>query len=213
MELASHSARDLVETALGQAQVLAAEVGVDLRLVQADGEVQADADRVVQTLLNLIGNAIKFSEPGQEVTVRAARRGQQVEFAVSDHGRGIPPDKLDAVFARFEQIDSSDARDKGGSGLGLAISRSIVEKLGGRIWAANNPGGGAVFRFTLPVPPPGGAHDPDADEPVTDAPAADHQDTVAAPPAARGDGGGTAHPPAAVVVANGHRQDPVRSTR
>jgi signal transduction histidine kinase len=105
---------------------------------------------VVQTLLNLMGNAIKFSEPGQEVTVQTARRGSFVEFEVSDSGRGIPEDKLDAVFARFQQVDSSDAREKGGSGLGLAISRSIVERLGGRIWAANNAEGGAVFRFTLP---------------------------------------------------------------
>jgi signal transduction histidine kinase len=83
--------------------------------------------------------------------VQSARRGSFVEFEVSDSGRGIPEDKLDAVFARFQQIDSSDAREKGGSGLGLAISRSIVERLGGRIWAANNPNGGAVFRFTLPA--------------------------------------------------------------
>lgn len=152
MELGRHPARELIEIALAQGGVLAQEAGIALRVIHVDGEVRADADRVVQTLLNLIGNAIKFSEPGQEVTVQAARRGSFVEFEVSDSGRGIPEDKLDVVFARFEQVDSSDAREKGGSGLGLAISRSIVERLGGRIWADNNPDGGAVFRFTLPVP-------------------------------------------------------------
>jgi PAS domain S-box-containing protein len=160
MEVGNHAARTLVDTALAQASVLAQQAGVRLRVIHTEGEVRADADRVVQTLLNLMGNAIKFSDPGQEVTVQTARRGSFVEFEVSDTGRGIPEDKLDAVFARFQQIDSSDAREKGGSGLGLAISRSIVERLGGRIWAANNPDGGAVFRFTLPA----------ATGPLTDSP-------------------------------------------
>ncbi|GAA1829775.1 sensor histidine kinase [Microlunatus capsulatus] len=152
MELSDLSATDLLRTAVEQAGVLATEADVSLRVIHAEGVVRADEDRVVQTLLNLLGNAIKFSSPGQEVTVQCVRRGSFVEFEVSDSGRGIPEDKLDAVFARFQQVDSSDAREKGGSGLGLAISRSIVERLGGRIWARNNPDGGAAFRFTLPVP-------------------------------------------------------------
>ncbi|WP_172826085.1 sensor histidine kinase [Friedmanniella luteola] len=151
MELHDLPAAGLVRTALEQASVLATEAGVALRVVHAEGVVRADEDRVVQTLLNLLGNAIKFSDPGQEVTVQSVRRGSFVEFEVSDSGRGIPEDKLDAVFARFQQVDSSDAREKGGSGLGLAISRSIVERLGGRIWARNNDDGGAAFRFTLPA--------------------------------------------------------------
>ena len=62
-----------------------------------------------------------------------------VEFRIEDQGRGIPEDKLETIFIRFEQVDSSDAREKGGTGLGLAISRSLVERLGGRIWAENQP--------------------------------------------------------------------------
>ncbi len=161
LQLADLSASELVKAAAEQAGVLAAEAGVRLQVTRAEGEVRADADRVVQTLLNLLGNAIKFSEPGQEVTVQSVARGPVVEFEVSDSGRGIPEDKLDAVFARFQQVDSSDAREKGGSGLGLAISRSIVERLGGQIWARNNSTGGATFCFTLPaVTPADGPLDP-----------------------------------------------------
>ncbi len=74
-----------------------------------------------------------------------------MEIAIHDQGRGIPDGKLEEIFARFQQIDSSDARAKGGSGLGLAISRSLVERMGGRIWAENNVDGGATFRFTVPT--------------------------------------------------------------
>ena len=116
----------------------------------------ADADRVVQTLINLIGNAIKFSPPGSEVTLAAVPDAGMITFRVTDQGRGIPTNRLEVIFERFEQVDSSDAREKGGTGLGLAISRSIVERLGGRIWAENNATGGATFSFTLPeaTPPP-----------------------------------------------------------
>jgi signal transduction histidine kinase len=105
---------------------------------------------VVQTLINLIGNAIKFSPPGSEVRVSAVPDGTNVTFTVADQGRGVPENRLELIFERFEQVDSSDAREKGGTGLGLSISRSIVERLGGRIWAVNNPDRGSTFAFTLP---------------------------------------------------------------
>lgn len=133
---------------------MSADAGVEVRLGACRGTVWADQDRVIQTLINLAGNAIKFSDPGTEVWIEARPAGDMVELSVSDHGRGIPEDKLDAIFGRFTQIDSSDARDKGGTGLGLAISRTIVERLGGRIWAESFPGKGSVFRFNLPVEPP-----------------------------------------------------------
>ena len=162
MDLGTHRARDLIELAVGQVQVIAEDAGVRVRLGRTDGEVYADADRVVQTLLNLLSNAIKFSHRGGQVLVEAEPRGGFVEFAIRDNGRGIPEDKLDSIFFRFEQVDSSDAREKGGSGLGLSISRSIVERLGGRIWAVNNSGPGATFLFTLPS-----AQDLGATEPVS----------------------------------------------
>ncbi len=174
-----HSARGLIDNAVGQVQVLAAEAGVPVTVGEVEGEVLADADRVVQTLLNLLGNAIKFSSSGEPVDVGARRRGGSIEFAVRDRGRGIPEDQLDSVFDRFSQVDSSDAREKGGSGLGLAISRSIVEKLGGKIWAVNNEGSGSTFRFTLPLahsPADDNTHDgtdDPTDGPGTDVPAGD----------------------------------------
>jgi PAS domain S-box-containing protein len=164
MELATHRARDLIKAAVGQVQVLAEEAGVRVSVGRTEGLVYADADRVVQTLLNLVGNAIKFSHPGGRVSVRSRSRGALVEFAIRDDGRGIPEDKLDRIFSRFEQVDSSDAREKGGSGLGLSISRSIVERLGGRIWAVNNAGAGATFLFTLPAPAADGPTEPTSDQ-------------------------------------------------
>jgi PAS domain S-box-containing protein len=154
MDLATHPARTLIDVAVGQVQVIAEEAGVRVNVGPTEGVVYADADRVVQTLLNLLGNAIKFSHRGGFVSVQATPSGAFVEFAIRDDGRGIPDDKLDRIFTRFEQVDSSDAREKGGSGLGLSISRSIVERLGGRIWAENNAGSGATFLFTLPAHAP-----------------------------------------------------------
>jgi signal transduction histidine kinase len=131
-------------------QVLAVDAGVDMRIGSVDGVVHADPDRAVQTLINLIGNALKFSYPGGEVEISAWPADDVIEFSVTDQGRGIPDDRLERIFNRFEQVDSSDAREKGGFGLGLAISRSLVERSGGRIWATNNADRGATLHFTLP---------------------------------------------------------------
>jgi PAS domain S-box-containing protein len=151
MKLAFDPIDELIASAVNQVQLLAEQSGITLRTVAPPTLVYVDADRVVQTLVNLIGNAIKFSPDHTEVRVVAIERGTFVEVAIHDQGRGIPESKLEEIFARFQQVDSSDARAKGGSGLGLAISRSLVERLGGRIWAENNPEGGATFRFTLPT--------------------------------------------------------------
>ncbi|MGI8457692.1 MAG: hybrid sensor histidine kinase/response regulator [Propionibacteriaceae bacterium] len=166
MTIAECDVRRLVEEALGQISVLISDHHVRIDSRQVEGRVRADHDRIVQTLINLLGNAVKFSDPGSLVTVSAQVSGSVVEFAVADHGRGVPESKLDAIFGRFIQVDSSDAREKGGTGLGLAISRSIVERLGGRIWAESTVGEGTTFRFTLPcsldheigTAPPTGPH-------------------------------------------------------
>ena len=113
--------------------------------------VEADADRIVQTLTNLVGNAIKFSPPLTTIELSAVAVEHQVEFAVADQGRGIPADKLDAVFERFQQVDSSDSREKGGTGLGLAISQTIVRRHGGELRVTSKLGLGSTFRFSLPA--------------------------------------------------------------
>jgi PAS domain S-box-containing protein len=139
----------LIEQAIQVIQAFADEAGIEIRGEAGGVEVAADADRIVQTLTNLLANAVKFSERGGLVEVRAEREGAEVVFSVSDSGRGIPADRLEAVFERFTQVDASDAREKGGTGLGLAISRSIVEQHGGRIWAESREGEGATFYFAL----------------------------------------------------------------
>jgi PAS domain S-box-containing protein len=140
----------ILDRAVGEMRGLALQSGVHLELGMAAGTVDADADRVVQTVANLVSNAIKFSPTGGAVRVTAVEQGPDVLFSVSDEGTGIPRDQREAVFGRFAQIDASDTREQQGSGLGLAISRGIVEEHGGRIWVSSEPGVGATICFTLP---------------------------------------------------------------
>jgi len=145
------TAAALVESSLEVLQGTADRAGVTLRVQLDSVTVAGDADRVVQTLVNLVGNAIKFTPRGGRVTISARRDGDHARFAVRDTGRGIPADRLESIFERFNQVDASDAREKGGTGLGLAVSRGIVEQHGGRIWAESTLGEGTRFLFTLPL--------------------------------------------------------------
>jgi PAS domain S-box-containing protein len=151
MEMAALDARYLLESAAHQIEGMATSMGVGVEVLDAPGRVLADEDRIIQTLLNLAGNAIKFSDPGSTIRLDAAEEGDEVHFRVADDGRGVPADKLDSIFERFQQVDSSDTRQKGGTGLGLAISKGIVERHGGRIWAESELGVGTTIHFTLPA--------------------------------------------------------------
>ncbi|MEG4008709.1 PAS domain S-box protein [Microcoleus sp. Pol11C1] len=139
---------------------LAAENNIDLSILPETAQIWADPDRIVQLLVNLLSNAIKFSAPGSTVTVRVEDLGDslrdgyasRVLFEVKDRGRGIPADKLETIFGRFQQVDASDSRQKGGTGLGLAICRSIVQQHGGRIWVESVVSQGCSFYFTVPAP-------------------------------------------------------------
>ncbi len=114
-------------------------------------QLMADPDRIVQALVNLVANAVKFSPAGTCVRTSVESRDGEALISVADDGRGIPADQLKGVFGRFQQVDASDHREKGGAGLGLAISRAIVDQHAGRIWAESELGKGATFRFTLPL--------------------------------------------------------------
>jgi hypothetical protein len=103
-------------------------------------------------MINLIGNAIKFTEQGG-ITLQAARRNGTVHIAVRDTGLGIPPNKLDLIFEAFSQVDTSTTLKAGGTGLGLPISRRLIELHGGRLWAESTgvPGEGSTFFIELPL--------------------------------------------------------------
>jgi signal transduction histidine kinase len=109
-----------------------------------------DRDRILRVLINLLGNAIKFSEPGSSIEIYATEEGGQVTVNVRDHGRGIPASALPHVFDRFWQVKTEDYSEKGGSGLGLAICKAIVEAHHGTIRVQSEADKGTVFSFSLP---------------------------------------------------------------
>ena len=151
MERIDCDAGELLEQAIETMRPMATEAGITILSLARPAPLYADPDRMLQTFSNLISNAIKFSPSGSTVTVESRVGAEEVLIRVSDEGRGIPADRLEKVFERFEQVDASDAREKGGTGLGLAICAGIVEQHGGRIWAESVLGQGATFSIALPA--------------------------------------------------------------
>jgi CheY-like chemotaxis protein/two-component sensor histidine kinase len=142
---------ELARQAIDAMTPMAETAKVQLLLDSGPVQVEVDPDRLQQVMTNLLSNAIKFSPPQSQVTVSLERLLDGVSVSVSDNGRGIPKDKLESIFDRFQQVDASDARQKGGTGLGLAICRTIVMQHGGRIWAERNSDRGSTFRMFLPL--------------------------------------------------------------
>ncbi|MBI2213183.1 MAG: heavy metal sensor histidine kinase [Acidobacteria bacterium] len=143
--------RTLADGVVEQLGVLAEERGQSV--VVEGGRVVAAVDRVFlrQALVNLVDNAIKYSQEGASVRVRVARTGGGAEIAVSDDGPGIAPEHHARLFERFYRVDRSRSRELGGSGLGLALVKLAAEVHGGRVDVESNIGEGTTFRLTLPV--------------------------------------------------------------
>lgn len=146
-------AAELLAQAAATMQGMADRFGVSLAVTATPLSLWADPDRILQTLTNLLSNAIKFSPPGATIELSAQPQEGQVHFQVQDRGRGIPADKLETIFERFQQVDASDSRNHEGTGLGLAICRSIVQQHGGQIGVESTLGVGSRFYFTLPLQP------------------------------------------------------------
>ena len=153
LETEVFSVHECIESTLDLLAPKAASKGIDLLYEIADGvpaEVRGDVTRVRQILVNLVGNALKFTERGEvEVTVRAQRDTRALIFSVRDTGIGIPSEAIGKLFRSFSQVDSSTTRKYGGTGLGLAISKRLAELMRGRMWVESTPGVGSTFFFSI----------------------------------------------------------------
>jgi signal transduction histidine kinase len=152
LDLVEYSLAEVIQSVVASVEGLAREKGLALSASVAPGlpRGRADERRIAQVLLNLVGNAIKFTDAG-EVELRAAADGERFTVAVRDTGPGIDPGNQDRIFEEFQQADASSTRTKGGTGLGLAIARRIVELHGGRLWVESQPGSGSTFSFAIPI--------------------------------------------------------------
>jgi PAS domain S-box-containing protein len=151
MERENCNLQDLIQSAVNIMQPLANKAEVKLSISSLPVKLWVDPDRIIQTLTNLLSNAIKFSTSGATVFLMTELQENQVLVTVKDTGRGVPDDKLDSIFERFQQVDSSDSRNHDGTGLGLAICRSIVQQHNGEIWVESVLDQGSNFYFTLPI--------------------------------------------------------------
>ncbi|HEY1014947.1 MAG TPA: response regulator, partial [Herpetosiphonaceae bacterium] len=156
LERQPYELRECLETALELLAARAGDKGLDLAYLvdpQTPAMVLGDVTRLRQILINLIGNAIKFTNRGEVVvsvsSIRRAEERYELHFAVRDTGIGIPADRMDRLFQSFSQVDASTTRRYGGTGLGLAISKKLAECMGGALWVESELGVGSTFHFTI----------------------------------------------------------------
>jgi signal transduction histidine kinase len=152
--------QDAINEAISSTRhIIESEPMIKIDLMENLPEIEADPDKVTQILINLLGNALKFSPPDSPVFIRAKciegrRESDQsdlVQISVEDRGMGIPEDAQLKVFDQFFQVDQGAARSYPGAGLGLYIARSMAELHGGKIWLESIHGKGSIFHFTLPI--------------------------------------------------------------
>jgi signal transduction histidine kinase len=151
LDLAEYSLQEIAQTVCSAVEPLAADKKLTVRceVVPHLPPGRGDGRRLTQVLLNLVGNAIKFTDAGQ-VTIKVSAEDGSFSVAVHDTGPGISAPDQAKLFQEFQQADSSITREKGGTGLGLAISKRIIEMHGGKIWVDSVVGEGSVFTFTVP---------------------------------------------------------------
>ena len=152
LSLNEYSMKQVIQTVFTAVEALAGEKRLALKVtVPADlPRGKGDERRITQVVMNLVSNAIKFTDAG-EVTVEATASDGSFVVSVSDTGPGISAADQQKIFEEFQQVDSSSTRKKGGTGLGLSIAKRIIEMHGGRIWVESSPGEGSTFWFTLPI--------------------------------------------------------------
>jgi signal transduction histidine kinase len=152
LTLEDYALPDVVQSVVTATEALASTKGLKMRADVAPGLPmgRGDARRLSQVLLNLVGNAVKFTDEG-EVAIGARAENGSFVLTVRDTGPGIAPEDQGKIFEEFQQVDSSNTRKKGGTGLGLAISKRIVEMHGGRVSVDSEVGHGATFRVSLPI--------------------------------------------------------------
>ena len=148
----STSLKSVVERSIDSVKGFSDQSGVSLESVcGADLLVYADGDRLVQVMVNLLGNAVKFSPKGSTVRVVGKQDGDLARIEVIDEGRGVPEHLVSTIFERFTQVSAKDSTEKKGTGLGLAICKAIIEQHGGSIGCISGVGQGSTFWFTLPL--------------------------------------------------------------
>lgn len=151
LSLQAHDVAGIVGRAVESVRGVAEAAGVAIEARPSKARALCDAERVVQVLVNLLANAVKFSPRDALVVVSVTAGERWVKVRVTDRGRGIPEGFRERLFQPFQQVQASDAREKGGTGLGLAISRQIIERHGGQIGCDSQVGAGSTFWFTLPA--------------------------------------------------------------
>jgi len=152
LELSDYTVQDIAQTVRSTLEPLAADKKLAFKLELAPDlpPGHGDGRRLTQVLINLVGNAIKFTDTG-EVAIKAEANNGSFHVSVCDTGPGISAADQAKLFQEFQQADNAITRKKGGTGLGLAISKRIIEMHGGKIWVESEPGQGSTFAFTLPV--------------------------------------------------------------